>query len=59
MTKATLALVSISLVLLVTGCSKKRLAECDAFQATIDNSCKTQNAAIVETYSKLAPDCLK
>lgn len=92
---------------LVTGCTKKRVAECDAFVATIDkiakcdklpadsrksieasgksikdalkliddaggigdapqdlvqqmrDTCKTQNATIVEQYTKLAPDCMK
>jgi hypothetical protein len=95
------------LALAAAGCSKKHLAECDAFQATVDklakckslpdsakdsiqasgkqlkemfdaidqaggidsapkdlqeqlrDTCKSQNAAIVEAYSKLAADCLK
>ncbi len=92
---------------LVTGCTKKRVAECDEFVVTIDkiakcdklpaesrksieesaksikdalkliddvggvgdapqdrvqqmrDTCKTQNATVVEQYTKLAPDCMK
>jgi hypothetical protein len=91
----------------LAGCGSKRLAECEAFQATVDklakckalpeetraevkkssttlkemfdaidsaggidsapddlkaelrSSCKSQNQAIIEMYSKVAPDCLK
>ena len=94
-------------LLLAPGCGNKRLAECDAFQKTVDklaackslpeeartsvqstskqlkqlfdgldsaggvdsapddvkkqlrDTCKSQNDAIVEVYSKVAPDCLK
>jgi len=92
---------------LVTGCTKKRVAECDEFVATIDkiskceklpaesrksvadsgqtikdalkmiddaggvgdapkdlvdqlrDTCKTQNKAVVDQYTKLMPECMK
>ena len=107
MNKLALAALTLGLSFSTAACSKKRLAECDAFQATIKkisncktlpesaraeikstsnqleelfdaldqaggidsapkdlqdelrDSCKSQNAAIVETYAKVAPDCLK
>lgn len=99
--------IALVLSLAAAGCGNKRLAECEAFQKTVDKlatckslpaeaktavqgsskqlkelfdsldaaggmnsapddvkkelreTCRQQNDAIVEVYSKVAPDCLK